>query len=272
MMKILALHADIGAAKNIIKNVCLLDDQVFFPKPLDGLSRLEFLHKFLYPSNYKNWIACEYTLKNYDEFGIEMESGDVTTTGIVSLSDNLREILDHKHFICDITNYDTAKKINSVEHAQVLSIVPYTMLGLNWQVRAYTMKYGADRMFNFTFENREHIDLFKEKYGNDVWVKVNLMNFYDMVRSRRRILIRSGMKLIPLEWIIYKNNWSTLIDYLNNFFNLNIPYSSAIEILSQWESLHWPVQETNDWEYRNIFKQFRPVEYCELLGLCEKIK
>ena len=200
-----------------------------------------------------------------------MDLGDVRLPGIDPLHPVLAEILQHKDFICDVMQHDTAVSIAQQPFAQVLAIAPTTMFGLNWQIRAYTMKYGADRMFNFTFEDTACVDQFIQTHGQDTWVKVNLVNFYDKVRERRRILRRSGLPIMPMEWIIFEQHWDTLFDFLDSFFAIHIPRPQAHEIMQQWSSLHWPVGSTDDWEYRNIFKQYRTKEICDLLALCESI-
>lgn len=270
--KILAFHADIGAAKNIVKNLCLLDESVHFPVPLQELSRLDFLLKFLYPTNYKNWFGCEYVLKDYTAYGIQMELGDVRIGGLIPLNPVLRSVLEQKHFTVDIMDHVTAVDLSRCDHVNLLAIAPATMFGLNWQIRAYTMKYGASRMFNFTFRDTLNIKKFIDKHGEQSWIDVNLCNFYDKVRQRRRILRVSGLETMPLELIIYPNKWNELICRLEKKFALTIPKDQAHCLLTQWMSLHWPTQETNDWEYRHVFKQFRPLDVTKKLELCEEFE
>jgi hypothetical protein len=269
MKKILVLHADIGAAKNITKNICLLDNTVHFPVSTKGLSKQDYLLKYLYPTDYNNWFSCEYRLKNYTEYGIEMDLGDPRSTGIIPLNHKLKKILEHNHFILDLMDHATAAELVKQDYVKLLAIAPTTMLGLNWQIRAYTMKYGAGEMFNFTFQNKDNIEKFKQAYGNETWIEVNLCNFYDKVRERRRILNRSGITVMPLELIIWPDRWSELIDYIEQFFELKIPRDQAFTVLNQWMSLHWDTQETNNWVYRGIFKEFRSTETKNKLALCE---
>lgn len=269
MKKILVLHADIGAAKNIAKNICLLDESIYFPVPLGSLSRKDYLLKFLYPTDYEDWFSCEYRLKGYTDYGIEMDLGDPRTGGLIPLNPQLTAITQNQSFILDLMDHYTALDLVKQDYVKLLAIAPTTMFGLNWQIRAYTMKYGADRMFDFTFGDQDNIEKFKKAHGNDVWVEVNLCNFYDKVRERRRILKRSGMPVMPLELIIWPNRWSELINYLEKFFELGIPRDQAYTVLEQWMSLHWPTEDTDHWEYRHIFKQYRPLETTDKLALCE---
>lgn len=261
MHKILVLHADIGAAKNIAKNICLLDETVFFPVSRHKLSRQDFLLKYLYPTDYSDWFACEYRLKHYTDYGISMDLGDPRTRGLIPLNTQLEKICENNYFILDLMDHNTAVDLVKQDYV--------TLLGLNWQIRAYTMKYGSDRMFNFTFQNESVIEKFKQTYGNDTWVEINLCNFYDKVRERRRILNRSGITVMPLELIIWPKRWPELLDYLDKFFGLSIPRDQAYTVLKQWMSLHWKTEKTNNWEYRGIFKQFRSVETRNKLALCQ---
>jgi len=269
--QILVLHADIGAAKNISKNICLLDESVFFPVNLQGMSRLDYLMKYLYPTNYRDWFRCEYRLKQYTDHGISMDLGDPRVPGLIPLNQQLEKIIEQQHFILDLMDHNTALDLNQVDYVKLLSIAPTTMFGLNWQIRAYTMKYGAGRMFNFTFQDENYIEKFKQAHGEEIWVTVNLCNFYDKVRERRRILNRSKLPVMPLELIIWPERWPDLVDYLEKFFGLSIPKDQAYTLLNQWMSLHWPTEQTNDWEYHNVFKEFRTIETTKKLTLCEGI-
>jgi hypothetical protein len=269
MNKIFIVHADIGAAKNIVKNLCLLDERIHFPVPLQGLSRLDFLLKFLYPLDYTDWFSCEYTLKNYTAHGIEMDIGDVRSGGLIPLNTKLLHILADQHFILDLMDHGTAMELTTQPHCLVLGIMPYSTLGLNWQIRAYIMKYGAERMFNFTFPNTHSIDLFKERYGIGTWVDVNLTNFYDMVRQRRLKLRNSKIPVIPLECIIWPSRWEELFTRLDHFFNISIPREQAVKLITQWFSLHWSTETTNDWEHSNIFLPNRDIDVMKKLQLCE---
>ena len=269
MNKIFVVHADIGAAKNIVKNLCLLDESIHFPVPLQGLSRLDFLLKFLYPLDYNDWFSCEYTLKKYTAHGIEMDIGDPRSGGLIPLNDKLAHILVDQHFILDLMDHGTATALHTQPHCLVLGIMPYSTLGLNWQIRAYTMKYGAERMFNFTFPDARSIELFKERYGAVSWIDVNLTNFYDMVRQRRLKLRNSGIHVIPLECIIWPSRWEELFASLDKFFNIAIPREQAVKLITQWFSLHWPTETTNDWEHSNIFLPNRDIDVMKKLQLCE---
>ena len=111
MKKILVLHADIGAAKNIAKNICLLDESILFPVPLGDMSRKEFLLKFLYPTDYKDWFSCEYRLKGYTEYGIEMDLGDPRVGGLIPLNSQLTAITHTQNFILDLMDHTTAVEL-----------------------------------------------------------------------------------------------------------------------------------------------------------------
>lgn len=268
MNKVFVLHADIGAAKNIVKNICLLDESIHFPVPLRGLSRLDFLLTYLYPTDYEDWFKCEYVLKGYEKYGIRMELGDPRVEGIIPPNTKLSNVLENKHFILDQMDFGTALDLHRQNYCEVLGIMPYTTLGLNWQIRAYTMKYGASRMFNFTFPDESNIEKFKKLHGERSWVLANLANFYDKVRERRLILYKSNIKCIPLECIIFPNRWEELFNALEDFFNITIPRNEAKILISQWASLHWKTNETNEWEYKNIFKNFRDREVLDSLYKC----
>lgn len=270
--KVLVVHADIGAAKNIAKNLCLLDESVYFPVSLRGLSRIDFLLQYLYPSDLKDWFACEYVLKNYNAHGIAMDLGDPRSGGLIPLNAHLVDVLRSQHFILDLMDHATALDLAQHDYVRLLSIAPSTMFGLNWQIRAYTMKYGASRMFNFTFRDETNIEKFKSKHGEKIWIDVNLCNFYDIVRARRRILARSRLPVIPLELIIWPQRWPELLESLETWFGLEIPRREAYVLLQQWMSLHWPTENTDDWQYRHIFKQNRSLDLAAHIASCEEFE
>jgi len=267
--KLFAIQADIGAAKNIVKNVCHLDESTFFPAHTD--KRLQYLMDHLYPVKYNNWFACEYKLKQYTDYGIDMDLGDPRIGGLVPLNAQLESILETKNFMLDIMDMKTAEDLSKAPYAKILSVAPDTMFGLSWQVRAYTMKYGAERMFNFTFMDVDDIEKFKNKHGEKAWVKVNLMNFYDMVRLRRRLLRRSELTIMPMEWVITPEFWPKMLEYLDSYFGLTIPKDQALILLDRWLSLHWPTNETYNWEHSYAFKECRTIEDSDWFKLCDDI-
>lgn len=274
-MKIFALHAYYGAVKNVVKNLCLLDEKNnFFPNELKGRTILDFFKNEVYPAVYKSWGDCEIKLKSFEQFGIKMEIGDVRVGGLYpEVNPILSKILKEKNFIIPVTQWATVLDLMKSDQIKFLGIAPTTDSGLNWQVRAYTMKYGSSNPedFNFTFPNKEKITEFISRHGEQVWREVNICNFYDIAETNRQILLDSGMTVMPMELVIWKQNWSSLVDYLNQYFDIEIPKDSAIELLEKWSSLHWPTETTNDWEYRHIFKEFRTKDLMEKLSLCDQI-
>lgn len=279
---VFVLHAYYGATKNVVKNICLLDEKLHFPVDTNGRSRLQYLLDELYPSDWAAWDICENKLKQFQDLGIEKEIGDIRFGGLIpEFSPELKQILPHKNVILPSTLFEIADELKQHPGFKVLAIAPDTMFGLNWQVRAYSMKYSSiDGInpspcpvldFNFTFTDKTKIFKFIEKYGRQTWDEINLANFYDVARGYRRRLRRSGMTVMPMELVIFKENWTKLVSYLNNYFDIEIPYQQAHEVLTQWNSLHWPVEETNDWTHRSAFKQFRTEETGQKLMLADTI-
>lgn len=267
MFNILIVHADLGAAKNIVKNICLLDKNVHFPVSTND--RLNFLLNIVYPKNYSDWFIGEYAVKDYESFGIKIIQGDATIDGIKYPDKKLLTILEKQNYILDLYNFCAALEATEISHCQVLGIIPTTTLGLNWQVRAYVMKKQPHLMHNFTFINRDNIQKYIEKYSLHDWILANLTNFYESVARQSLVLKSSNIPCISLEHIIYPTNWYQLIENLNEYFHLNIPKDQALELLNHWNNLHWNIDDTNIWQYNNIFLENRNQEVIQALMRCQ---
>jgi len=103
------------------------------------------------------------------------------------------------------------------------------------------------------------------KFGVDSWNVANLINFYDIVNTRKDEWKKAPLHWINLEMIIYKNNWDRLLDCLEQHFLLDIDRASSKDLLDHWLSLHWPTEKTFEWEFSNIFPQNRMQKELDIL-------
>ena len=63
--------------------------------------------------------------------------------------------------------------------------------------------------------------------------------------------------MVPMEWLIHQQHWPQLVEFLQQNFDVEIDLDQALQLLQSWTDLHWPVNETDDWEHTDIFDGFR---------------
>ena len=250
--RLFVIHADLGAAKNIIKNILLLSPEVYFPFSIED--RLGFMLEKIYnPRPLDTWFDAEYRLKNYPDFGIDFVLGDADISSIIHLPDTMRTQLIKTNFALDLYNRDQVDKIVDLPWVRFICIYPRTDIGLRWQVRAYVSKKSELQMHNFTYENPADIDRHKEKWGHKSWIKVNLYNFYQAVLDHRRKLEEHAWPSIELEQILYQERWIDLIESLRQYFAIELDQDACLTLLKAWSDLHWPLIETRQWHHDDIF-------------------
>jgi len=129
MKKLFVIHADLGAAKNIIKNVLLLNNSVHWPvKPV--ANRLQYLIEMYQQCSWETWLDCKYKLKTYQNDGIGMALGDVSCQGLLPLNDQMTRILEAKNYAIDLFDHTLATQLNTQPYVKLLGIIPTTDLGL----------------------------------------------------------------------------------------------------------------------------------------------
>lgn len=250
--QLFVIHADLGAAKNIIKNVLLLSPEVYFPFTTEN--RLGFMLEKIYNSRpLHTWFEAEYKLKNYPNFGVDFILGDADVNSIIHLPEKMQTQLDKTNFALDLYNRDRVDEIVNLPWVRFICVYPKTDIGLRWQVRAYVSKKSESQMHNFTYENPADIDRHKEKWGQESWIKVNLYNFYQAVLDHRRKLEAQAWPNIELEQLLYPERWIDLIEYLRQYFAIELNQDDCLTLLKAWTDLHWPMVETRQWKHDDIF-------------------
>ncbi len=250
--KLFVVHADLGAAKNIIKNILLLSPDVYFP--FDITDRLRFLLEKIYnPRPLDTWFDAEYRLKNYPDFGIKFVQGDVNVDDIINLPESMRIQLIKTNFALDLYNRDQVDRVIHLPWVRFVCVYPGTDLGVRWQVRAYVSKKSENSMHNFTYEDPKDIERHKKQWGHDSWSKVNLYNFYQAVLAHRTKLQQCAWPSIELEQILYPDRWEDLIESLMQHFAIPLDRDQCLRLLQAWSDLHWPLTETRQWHHDDIF-------------------
>lgn len=253
---IFVLHGDLGAAKNILKNVLLLSPQVHFP--VATTDRLKYLKHNIYVNGSMNdWFRYEYKLKDYEKFGLQMELGDVVVDSIIKPPAQLVNVLTTTNYALDLFNKERVNEVVNLPHVRCLSVYPKTESGVRWQVRAYTTKKKPELLHNFTYPDPDNIEKHKATMGLESWIKVNTYNFYQNVLTHIEYLDQQNWPHVPLEWILDKTMWVKLCEFLESYFDIKLDHAQAIELLQAWTDLHWPVEQTDQWEHIDIFDGFR---------------
>lgn len=254
--RIFVFHGDLGAAKNILKNVVLLSPSVNFPMNVND--RLAYLLNNIYiKKSINDWFTYEYKLKDYKKFGLGVEFGDVVVDSIIEPPEKLLQLLQTKNYAVDLFNKERVHEVVNLPHVNFISVYPTTDLGVRWQVRAYTVKKKPEELHNFTYLDRDKIDQHKNVRGLESWIKVNTYNFYQNVLSHIQYLSQQNWPHVPLEWILDQTMWETLLNFLESHFQISIDHCQAKTLLQAWTDLHWHIDDTDKWEHTDIFDGFR---------------
>jgi hypothetical protein len=254
--KLFVFHGDLGAAKNILKNVVLLSNEMYFP--YDTTNRLEFFKDKIYPpGTIDDWFSSEYAMKDYSKQGIEMILGDCSVDDLVVLPINLKKILTKNSYAVDLFNKEEAWRVVDLPHVKFLMVYPFSDLGVKWQVRAYATKKKPEQMHNFTYMDPSDVNLHIKTFGLESWIKVNLFNFYQHVLAYQSELKTLSWPKVHLEQVINPAHWHQLITTLTDYFQVDINFNDATDLLQVWSNQHWPLDKTLEWEHNDIFDDSR---------------
>jgi hypothetical protein len=263
---IIVLWADLGAAKNFVKNTLLLDPMVDIPIMAElstVANRLKWLQDNIYTPGLDigNWLDHEYLLRTYQFFyGFDFTITPYTGQDFdLILNDRAKQLLENNKKIVFAVH-----DIESVQHlikkgVQVTMIAPQTQLGIQWQIRAYCEKLGAEKMHNFTFA--ESVEQQKQQYiqqhGQDEWVRLNLTNMRHMLTDRskewQQWAQEKNIPILALEQVLTPTpDW---LDQLNKKFDINVQYKEFDSLYKSWIGLHWPMDQTLNWKHGYIFDE-----------------
>jgi hypothetical protein len=136
-------------------------------------------------------------------------------------------------------------------------VYPQTDQGVRWQVRAYTTKKKPLLLHNFTYPDLGLIEQHKQTFGELSWIKVNTYNFYQAVLEHIQYLKQQSWPTVPMEWLLNQEQWPQLVEFLQQTFAVKIDLDQALQLIQSLTDLHWPVDQTDDWEHVDIFDGFR---------------
>ena len=146
-MKHLLLIGDLGVGTNFVKNICFTD--LSFSAPFD-LNYLSTIYKTSEKDLSKFWLGREYNTRNWKHaWGVDL-SDNITNDAVEKLKIIPKTIfVNHSSFY---NNDDQKNKLlNLINVSTVILLIPETMQGFNWQMRAYISKKGVHNMHNFSF-------------------------------------------------------------------------------------------------------------------------
>jgi hypothetical protein len=243
MVENILIVADLGAAGNLIKNLCLLSNDSDWPLPESRYNRI--LKQYSSNTSFDNWLSIEYTLRFWQLYYTIDLSDHLDYTKYVSSckkTDLPIVFLNHSAF----HQIDEFLKFQKKLH--VIYICPTTDQGFEWQVRNYCEKKSVNKLHNFTFcgdiENQKNNCI--KKYGIEFYHQLNIDNMRHILKQRQ-IDFCKYLDPIPLESFL--TNVEDACKQLQSKINLIINYDEFCNVLTSWQKLHWNYDDTYKWKY-----------------------
>lgn len=263
---VIVLWADLGAAKNFVKNTLLLDPIVDMPIMSElptAADRLAWLQHNIYTPGFdiSKWLDHEYLLRNYQFFyGFDFTITPYTGQDFDSiLNDHAKQLLEnHRKIVFTVHDIESVQYLVD-KGVHVTMIAPQTDFGVQWQIRAYCEKLGAEKMHNFTFP--DSVEQQKQQYiqlhGQDEWVRLNLTNMRCMLTDRskewQQWAKEKNIPILSLEQVLDPTaDW---LDQINKMFDINVQYEEFKSLYKSWINLHWPIDQTLNWKHSYIFNE-----------------
>lgn len=263
---IIVLWADLGAAKNFVKNTLLLDPVVDIPVVANlptVADRLQWLQENIYTPglDIAKWLDHEYLLRTYQSFyGFDFTITPYTGQDFeMILNDHAVQLLENnKKIVFAVHEIDSVRYLVD-KGVQLVMVAPQTDFGVHWQIRAYCEKLGAEKMHNFTFS--DSVEQQKQQYiqlhGQDEWVRLNLTNMRHILSDRNKEwqtwALEKNIPILALEQILTPTN--DLVDQLNKLFDISVQYKEFDLLYKSWMGLHWPLDQTLNWKHSYIFDE-----------------
>lgn len=247
MVKNTLIIADLGAAGNLVKNLCLLSSNVHWPLNNSRFDRIK--GQYSPGADFQNWLPTEYTLRfwknyynidlsdnlNYDEYIKKYKA----SSGVSVV------FLNHSAF------YQIEEFLKFQKYLDIVYVCPTTDIGFEWQVRSYCEKKSVNLLHNFTFDDEidNQKNRYISKYGIESYYELNISNMRHIFKQRQTNMLEY-IEPIPLELFLTDKNAAW-----NQLQNKCAGISSAIEknefdsILTAWQNLHWNYNDTYRWKY-----------------------
>lgn len=248
-MKHLLLVGDLGVGTNFVKNICFTDLSYESPFKLDYLNTIykssnEDLSKF--------WLTREYNTRGWqDKWNIDL-SDNIADDAIEQLKLIPKTIfVNHSSF----NNMLHRNKLLDIsKELKTILLIPETLQGFNWQMRAYISKKGLTKMHNFSFPTdvEKNKKIFIEQYGLESYTKFNLCNMYEICQrnwhSAKEFFELNNMPILYTD-DLYKNKFEDFLSKLLAIEDINLNIDNSKKMYKEWLAFHWPYEETDNWDY-----------------------
>lgn len=248
-MKHLLLVGDLGVGTNFVKNICFTD--LSYTAPFN-LRYLESIYKSNIADLSKFWLVREYNTRKWQtKWQCDLSDNINLDTVEKFLTIPKTIFINHSSFYstCD---REMLLKLSNLAH--VVLLIPNSLQGLQWQVRAYVTKKGIENLHDFTFleEKEKHKKAFIELHGKDAYNKINVLNMFEICQKRlddmKQFFELNGLSILYTE-DLYKNCFDNFVQNLQLLAPINLNIDKAQLLYENWLSMHWPFEETNNWEY-----------------------
>ena len=238
MNKHLLLIGDLGAGTNLVKNLCLLDKSYDCP----WQDPFNFFLTMYKDTDFNNWLFYEDQTRFWQKrYGFDL-SNNLESRDLKNI--NRTVFINHSAF----WQQDQLDKLK--DSCDIIFLAPMSDKGLRWQIRAYVVKKGIDKLHNFSFTNpsiekQSYID----QHGLENYYKFNVLNMYEIIKHRRDQLAK---KLTVFDMSNAYKGHNDIVQYFNTL-GTNIPTHLANELFNEWYSKHWDYTTTDQWMWNKRY-------------------
>ena len=239
--KPLIIIGDLGAGTNIIKNLLMLDYRYNFFNNSTEQDRKSKIFS-LYPLSLKNslhtWFATEYTTRTWQSlYGIDL-SDNINVNSAIKALNRINGVI----FINHSAFYQLEEILQLQKHFNLVYILPKTLNGLQWQIKAYAEKITVEKLHNFTTSTDAERTALINKHGMKSWSKMNLTNMFYICKQRRASFYQfakcNNIKTISMESLLTPQKHNKLYKLFVSTFGYTVNNSTFIELLNMWLNLH----------------------------------
>jgi hypothetical protein len=241
MVKDIVVIGDLGAGTNLIRNLLLLSSDTEWPLPNNRFNTI--IQQYQPNTKLKDWLAIEDRLRFWKRYyGVDLSNHiDLMLFNQRQRTDKPVVYINHSAF------YQLQEYQLLVPEVDILYVAPCTEFGLAWQIRSYCEKKTVEKLHNFTFEKDAEQQKTAYCLAHDLkaYYKLNVENFKSIVGQRQK---EFGSPNITIEQLLF-DPATSLVELLESIINVKIDVNQAQQILTVWRNLHWPADQTMNWEY-----------------------